>query len=636
MSQQLIEVKSLERSPLNVRQTDSHAAIDELKASITAHGLMQNLVVVPARGGKYHVIAGGRRLAALQALQAEGVLPEDHAVPCQIAEGDAAEMSLAENTVRVAMHPADEFEAYAALIDKKQTAAQVAVRFGVTEKHVLQRMRLGRVATELLAAFRAEELSLDALMAFALTDDQQRQMSVYKSLQGWQKDNARHIRQCLTENTVTSKDKLAAFVGLDAYKAAGGKAREDLFSEVVYLETPELLHKLAKERLEAEAGKLRAEGWGWVLVGEEGDDFSPYRCGRIKAKPVDVPPEVMAELEKAEAEQAAIAEQIDATEDEDELDALYERDRAIEAVLEDIEERIEALREFDPEEMKGAGCYVTIDHQGDLDIEKGLVKPGDRKASGQPESTFAGTKQPKPEFSQSLLADLKAYRCQAAQVEIAMNPEIAFDLLVFHAASDALIMGHHLRDGLDVHFRKTFPKPSVEGKNLATGRLEAVRDGLPLAWLEVEGEDERFNAFRELSQTEKLAILAYCMALTLKPDLASEGEFPTAYETALALTGGSVEEYWRPTKDNYLSRVTKDHLLAIGKEIFGGDFTARWGKAKKAELAAMLDRGFSRVDDERPEIRARLKAWLPKGMAFRPAQSTERPVDQPKKRGKAA
>lgn len=620
MSQQLIEVKSLERSPLNVRHTDSLAGVDELKASILAHGLMQNLVVVPAEKGKYHVIAGGRRLAALQALQAEGVLPEDHAVPCQIAEGDAAEMSLAENTVRVAMHPADEFEAFSALIDKKQTAAQVAVRFGVTEKHVLQRMKLGRVATELLAAFRAEELSLDALMAFAITDDQKRQMSVYKSLQGWQKDNARHIRQCLTENTVTSKDKLAAFVGLDAYKEAGGNAREDLFSEVVYLENPELLHRLAKERLEAEAEELRAEGWGWVLVGSEDDDFSPYRCGRIKAGPVNAPAELLTEREQAQAEYDAIDAELDETEDDDAWNAINERLDAARERLGEIEERLEGFAAFDPEEMKGAGCYVTIDHRGDIDIEKGLVRPEDRK---QPEAVFAGTRKEKPEFSQSLVADLKAYRCQAAQVEIAMNPEIAFDLTVFQVAADSLSLC--LRGGLDVHFRKTFPKPSVEAKNLATQRLEAVKEGLPLAWLEVEGEDEQFKAFRELAQADKLRILAYCTALTVKPDLASEGEFPTAFEAALALTGGSVADYWRPTKDNYLSRVTKDQLLAIGQEVFGEQWAHRRKDAKKAALAETLHTAFAM-----PDASEAVKNWLPKGMAFRPA------TEQPKKRGKAS
>ncbi len=58
--------------------------IDELKASLLAHGLMQNLVVTDAGNGNFHVIAGGRRLEAIRSLQAEGKLPEDFAVPCQV------------------------------------------------------------------------------------------------------------------------------------------------------------------------------------------------------------------------------------------------------------------------------------------------------------------------------------------------------------------------------------------------------------------------------------------------------------------------------------------------------------------------------------------------------------------------
>ncbi len=132
------EGSRLEKSPLNARRTAGKVGMDELKASLLAHGLMQNLVVTDAGDGAYRVIAGGRRLEAIRSLQAEGKLPEDFAVPCQIvSEEHALEMSLAENTVRLAMHPADQFEAFAALIDKGETAAEVARRFGVEETTVL-------------------------------------------------------------------------------------------------------------------------------------------------------------------------------------------------------------------------------------------------------------------------------------------------------------------------------------------------------------------------------------------------------------------------------------------------------------------------------------------------------------------
>src|SRR5262249_47394639 len=134
---QLIAASKLAKSPLNVRRTAGKVGMDELKASIHAHGLLQNLVVTDSGDGNYLVVAGGRRLEAIHTLQAEGLLPEEFAAPCQIVTTEqAVEMSLAENTVRLAMHPADQFEAFASLIDQGQTAAEVAQRFGVEESLV--------------------------------------------------------------------------------------------------------------------------------------------------------------------------------------------------------------------------------------------------------------------------------------------------------------------------------------------------------------------------------------------------------------------------------------------------------------------------------------------------------------------
>jgi ParB family chromosome partitioning protein len=245
---QLIEARHLEKSPLNVRRTVAKGADAELKASILAHGLMQNLVVTAAGKGTYHVIAGARRLEALHALQKEKKLPADYLVPCQVvAKDQAEEMSLAENTVRQAMHPADEFEAFAKLADT-YSAEQIAQRFGTTEKHVLQRLKLGKVAPELLKQYRAGEIGLESLMAFTITDDHKHQLKVYRSLQGWQKDNANHIRRALTQQMVDGDNKLAKFVGLKAYEKAGGHTRADLFGEETYLEDPEIVHRKAERR----------------------------------------------------------------------------------------------------------------------------------------------------------------------------------------------------------------------------------------------------------------------------------------------------------------------------------------------------------------------------------------------------
>jgi hypothetical protein len=109
------------------------------------------------------------------------------------------------------------------------------------------------------------------------------------------------------------------------------------------------------------------------------------------------------------------------------------------------------------------------------------------------------------------------------------------------------------------------------------------------------------------------------VALTLQPKLApANGDEATAYDHALALTQGDVGSYWRPTEDNYLSRISRDQLLSLGREAMGETWAkARTGE-KKASLVAELNRAFS--DPAKcswmPQQVGTLKSWLPAGMAF--------------------
>ena len=91
----------------NVRKTDADKGLDELKASIAAHGVLQSLVVKKAARGKYSIIAGRRRYRVLSILAEGGNIAYDYPVPCSIAPSatDSTEISLAENVVRAPMHP---------------------------------------------------------------------------------------------------------------------------------------------------------------------------------------------------------------------------------------------------------------------------------------------------------------------------------------------------------------------------------------------------------------------------------------------------------------------------------------------------------------------------------------------------
>ena len=75
-----------ESESLSRRQARADA---EEGVPVAAHGLLDNLIARAMEPGtdcvaRYGVIAGGRRLAAMQALAAEGTLDEDHLVPCRM------------------------------------------------------------------------------------------------------------------------------------------------------------------------------------------------------------------------------------------------------------------------------------------------------------------------------------------------------------------------------------------------------------------------------------------------------------------------------------------------------------------------------------------------------------------------
>ena len=139
---QSIPLKKLAASPRNVRKSSDLLADLQLRADIAARGLLQNLVVRKGKRGKFEVEAGGRRLAELQALAEDGTLPDNHEVTCLVIEGEESEVreaSLAENFQRLAMNPADEAQAFAAIIEAGATTEDVARRFGLTVRFVDRR-----------------------------------------------------------------------------------------------------------------------------------------------------------------------------------------------------------------------------------------------------------------------------------------------------------------------------------------------------------------------------------------------------------------------------------------------------------------------------------------------------------------
>lgn len=143
-----IALPRLRLSKRNVRKT--RAPVDALAESIFRVGLLQNLIVVPVAGedGEYEVVAGGRRYAALRLLAKHHRIARDQSIPCLVVpDASAVTVSLTENVQRQDMHPADQFEAFLALVNQGKPIEDIAADFGVTPLVVQRRLNPARIRT---------------------------------------------------------------------------------------------------------------------------------------------------------------------------------------------------------------------------------------------------------------------------------------------------------------------------------------------------------------------------------------------------------------------------------------------------------------------------------------------------------
>ena len=150
-----VSVDAISPNPYQPRHVVDSAAIDDLAASIRAHGLIQPLVVT-ARSGGYQLIAGERRwTAARQAgLQTVPVIVKEATAQAML------ELALVENIQRADLNVLEEAEAYQQLNDDfGLTHDQIADRVGKSRVAVTNTIRLLRLETPLREAIAQGRIS---------------------------------------------------------------------------------------------------------------------------------------------------------------------------------------------------------------------------------------------------------------------------------------------------------------------------------------------------------------------------------------------------------------------------------------------------------------------------------------------
>ncbi|WP_372395347.1 ParB/RepB/Spo0J family partition protein (plasmid) [Azospirillum sp. HJ39] len=604
-----IALSKLVSSKQNVRKTGGQT-LDQLAANIEAKGLIHNLAVVPVEKdgkptGKFAVVAGGRRLAALKLLAKRKRIPAGHPIPCTVrTAAEAVETSLAENVIREAMHPADEFEAYRVIIDQEgATVEDLAARFGVEPLYVSRRLRLAQVSPKLLDLYRTGKLTAAHMQAFALSDSHAEQEAAYFEAPEYRRD-PQSIRSALTHDDVNpTTDRRARFITADAYLAAGGTVRQDLFAApgAAPWTDAALVERLALEKLETVAAQVRAEGWKWVEVQTHVTYERRNTFARIHAEDVPLSEADAAELERLEQE----------------YDALAEQDDADPAALAALDEQMQTIRaredHWSAEKLAIAGALVSLDYQGAVQIDRGMVRPEDERAirqgaaeqdsDGATEST-AGARKP---MTAALMLRLTAQRTMALRAELMERPDVALVAIV-HNLMAPIFYGtssYSRPSALEISVDQRGRAAALDAEGIeGCAAKQAVTDRHGWWLLRIPAaHHEAWEWLTEQDHETVLSLLAYCTAQTVN---AVRHAHNTEFDERLvasndlgASLGLDMAKWWAPTAETYLASVPKDAILDAVREGVSPEAADNLANMKKAALVAEA------------ELRLAGSGWLP-------------------------
>lgn len=585
-----VPLSDLVKSPLNVRTIPySVDSVRGLADSIEALGLLQNLIVHTLADGQSGVAAGGRRLTALNLLAQEGRLDEGHTVMVKrVSEDIAALASVAENEQRAAMHPAEQISGFRTLAEQGKTPAQIGDALGFSSRHVQRMLKLANLAPSLMEKLAQDELTVEQCQALCLEDDPARQVEVFESVKAsWSNAPAHLIKRAVTDSEISTDSVKFRFIGRDAYEAAGGCVREDLFSQDEGDGTADsvLVERLVQEKLEQIAQDIQQrEGWSWSrgraariwYHGEDGKEF----IQPDEPDPVYTP-EQQQRLDELHEQWNGYGSRCDETD-------------ALEAEIDAIEQAAE-ISAWTDDMKSGAGVMVSL-YEGQVYVQRGIRLKADMPE--ETEESRSGATVPftsrQPDATEGislpLLTKMSSERTLAVQAALMQQPEKAVALMVWRLCTSVFAgcgtATHPFRISLTVsHGSLTENAPS--GKSGAAydllmqeeARLQAL---LPAGW------EKDFTTFFALDGGVLMSLMAFCTACSVDGvqtrDMGHTSR--STLDTVEAAIGFHLRDWWQPTKENYFSGLKHPQIVASLKDAGLTGAAGDAEKMKKGDAAA--------------------------------------------------
>jgi len=555
---EMIPLSRLAISPLNVRsRVYVQSRIESLAATIKKVGLLHNLIVHDMPEGVLGVACGGRRLTALQLLLAQGVYQPDQLIPVKrVSEELARSASMVENGEREDMHPAEQIAGFQALAAEGKTPAQIGDLMGYGSRHVQRCLKLANLAPAILDELAADKINLEQCQALTLADSHERQVEVWDQVSSYYNPSADSIRNLITSTEVEiSRSPKFAFVGKDAYLAAGGAIRADLFSsqDDGYIDTA-LVESLTLEKLQLIASEVeKGEGFAWTEVRIDGRMHS--WDSKIKRSYV-VTEERCPDYTREEDEQVSkLRDQLNLTDD----NALKPQLKMQMAELENAANK----RHWSTLDKDKTGAVICYEY-GQCYIQRGIQRVADL-----PKKTRAGSKDDlqaiSEGYSAALVRSMSCERSLAVQAALSTKPAISIAMLTWtlcrstfsHGSYDNTPMKISLTDNSHALVSDSAGKEEAKAWQFLQKERAAWEASLPENW------SRDFRWLLDWKEKDVHELLGFCSAMAVccfqdRVYGTSQTSNLDALETAM---GFDLSDWWQPTAEGFFKRMSKDQIV---------------------------------------------------------------------------
>lgn len=589
----LIPLDALYLHPLNPRRDPPDAEIAALAESIARAGLLQNLSgfddpekIFRDGFSAVGIVGGGRRLRALQLLAARGDWTAD--VPVRVTDDlDTAKLwAGTENETVEGLPAADRIIAYRQMRETGASTEAIAATFAKPISDVRRLLALANLPDAAIDALRTGVIDFD--MAKTLTTaatpadlDAALRSAITKDKQSWE------IRDMLRKQDLRATDRLAVFLGMDAYYAAGGISTVDLFKEDTWLHDRDLVQRLATEKALAVTEALRVdEGWAWARYLPENSWALRGDLVQVARSPVCMSPGDQTRLDFLHG-----------------CDGLNDDEKA---EMELLEARALAFTDADRETC---GILTVIRYTGEMRIDRGFRDKTTKAPAADDDTIETHPAAPEAAFPQNLRDDLRHIRLIVIQDALRRDPDLCQHLLAMQLS------------GLVTVWEAPFGLTAQHGQSFPAATLPSKMDGfrIPGALAAKPAEADPVAAATALRE-DGVPISALVTNGLARAFCRTEGPLVDAIAARQTIVPRTL---WHPTAAGFLTRVSEGYLRTLWRDLVPdeGSRHAGFDTMKKKDKARELEKLFADLDYRealgltRAE-NTRIDAWVPEDLRF--------------------